>query len=33
MRGIRAAIGYSVYAARTTRTDDDANILCLPARV
>lgn len=32
-KGIRAAVGYSVYAARTTRTDDDANIICLPGRV
>ncbi|TSC55697.1 MAG: ribose 5-phosphate isomerase B [Parcubacteria group bacterium Gr01-1014_18] len=31
--GIRAAIGYNEYAARTTRTDDDSNILCLPGRV
>lgn len=31
--GIRAAIGYNEYAARTSRQDDDANILCLPGRV
>jgi len=31
--GIRAAIGYSEYAAITSRTDDDANILCLAGRV
>lgn len=30
---IRAAIGYSEYAAETSRTDDDANILCLAGRV
>ena len=33
MKNIRAAIGYSVYAARTTREDDDANVICLPGRV
>lgn len=33
VKKIRAALGYSVYAARTSRVDDDANILCLPARV
>lgn len=32
-RGIRAGIGYSVYAAKSSREDDDTNILCLPARV
>lgn len=31
--GVRAGIGYSEYAARTMREDDDANILCLPGRV
>ncbi len=31
-RGIRAAIGYSVYAAQSSRADDDANVLCLPSR-
>jgi ribose 5-phosphate isomerase B len=30
--GVRAAIGYSKYAAKTSRTDDDANVLCLPGR-
>lgn len=30
--GIRAAVGYSVYAARTARKDDNANVLCLPGR-
>jgi len=33
LSGIRAAIGYSEYAAKTSRTDDDANILCLAGRV
>ncbi|MEI7741623.1 MAG: RpiB/LacA/LacB family sugar-phosphate isomerase [bacterium] len=33
IKNIRAGIGYSVYAARTTREDDDANIICLPGRV
>lgn len=32
-KGIRAALGYSVEAARAARNDDDANILCLPAAV
>lgn len=32
-KGIRAAIGYSTYAAKTARTDDNANILCLAGRV
>ncbi len=32
-RGIRAGIGYSVYAARSSRADDDTNVLCLPAEV
>ena len=31
--GVRAAIGYNEYAAKTSRQDDDANILCLPGRV
>lgn len=33
VKGIRAAIGYNEYAARTSREDDDSNILCLPGRV
>jgi len=33
VKGIRAAVGFSEYAAETSRTDDDANILCLPGRV
>ncbi len=32
VRGARAATGFSVDEARTTRTDDHSNILCLPAR-
>lgn len=31
--GIRAAIGYNTSVAKTSRTDDDANILCLAGRV
>lgn len=31
-RGIRAGIGYSTYAAKTQREDDDTNVLCLPGR-
>lgn len=31
--GIRAALGFSVDAARTTREDDDANVLCIPGRI
>lgn len=33
VRGVRAVTGFSAYAAKTSRTDDDANILCLPGRV
>ena len=33
VKGIRAAIGYSDYAAETSRNDDNANIICLPGRV
>lgn len=29
-KGIRAALGWSKDAARSTRNDDDSNILCLP---
>jgi ribose 5-phosphate isomerase B len=32
INGIRAGIGYSRWAAETMRTDDNTNILCLPAR-
>ncbi len=30
-KGIRAVLGYNQDAARTSRNDDDSNILCLPA--
>ena len=30
--GIRAGIGYSDWAAKTMRQDDNTNVLCLPAR-
>lgn len=30
---IRAGVGYAVDAARTMRTDDNANVICLPGRV
>lgn len=30
--GIRAALGYNVYAAKTSRTDDNSNVLCLPGK-
>lgn len=33
VKGIRAITGFSSYAAKTSRADDDANILCLPGRV
>lgn len=33
IKGIRAGIGYSVYAAKTMRADDDVNVLCLAGRV
>ncbi len=33
VKGIRAAVGYSIYGARTSRQDDDSNILCLAGRV
>jgi ribose 5-phosphate isomerase B len=32
-KGIRAALGYNLESVRSARNDDDANILCLPARV
>jgi ribose 5-phosphate isomerase B len=31
-RGIRAILGYDQETARSSRNDDDSNILCLPAR-
>lgn len=30
--GVRAATGFNVEEAKTSRTDDNANILCLPGR-
>ena len=32
-QGIRAGVGYSVEAAKTMKTDDDANIICVPGRL
>ncbi len=32
VRGIRAATGFDKKVAVTSRTDDDCNILCIPAR-
>lgn len=31
-KGIRAILGYDQEAARSSRNDDDSNILCLPSR-
>lgn len=31
--GVRAGIGYAIEAAKTMRTDDNANIICIPGRV
>lgn len=31
-KGIRAALGYDRESARSSRNDDDANILCLPGK-
>lgn len=31
-KGIRAALGYDRESVRSARNDDDANVLCLPAR-
>lgn len=33
LRGIRAALAHDLYTARQAREDDDANVLCLGARV
>lgn len=33
IKGIRAGIGYNTSVAKTMRTDDDANVLCLAGRV
>ncbi len=32
VKGIRAALGYSIYAAQSSRSDDDSNVLCVPGR-
>lgn len=32
-RGIRASVIWDKYEAKTTRNDNDSNVLCLPARV
>ena len=32
-KGIRAALGYDSKAAKSSRNDDDSNVLCLPADV
>ncbi len=32
VRGVRAATGFNAEVARTSRTDDDSNVLCLPGR-
>ncbi len=31
-KGIRACLGYDYESVRSSRNDDDANVLCLPAR-
>lgn len=31
--GIRAGIGYSIAAAKSMRSDDNANVLCIPGRL
>lgn len=32
-KGIRASVIWDAYEAKMTRTDNDSNVLCLPARV
>ena len=32
VKGVRAATGFAVDEAKTSRTDDNSNVLCLPAR-
>lgn len=32
VKGVRAAVGYSEYAAKSSREDDDSNVLCVPGR-
>lgn len=31
-KGIRACVGYDLVSIRSSRNDDDANVLCLPAK-
>lgn len=31
--GIRAGIGYSIAAAKSMRSDEDANVICIPGRL
>lgn len=33
VHGVRAAIAWSVAAARTSRADDDTNVLCIPSLI
>lgn len=30
--GVRAALGYNTFSARTSREDDNTNVLCVPGR-
>lgn len=30
--GVRAALGYNIFSARTSREDDNTNVLCVPGR-
>ncbi len=32
-KGIRATLGYDIQSARSSRSDDNSNILCLPAQI
>ena len=32
VKGVRAALGYSVSSAKSSRNDDDTNVLCVPGR-
>lgn len=33
VNGVRAAVGLDEYISRTSRTDDNSNVLCLPGRL
>ena len=33
VKGVRAAVGADEYITKTSRTDDNSNILCIPGRV